>query len=247
MTRRASRGVLFDATGTLIEVREPVGETYRRIALAHGVDLPAWRLDDAFRRVLRQAPVRGVEGEDERARREGEVAWWTERLRQTFQATDGTARFADFPAFVRAAFDAYRSPAAWRVREGVESMLDDLLSAGLRLGVVSNFDHRLPEILEALGLASVFSALEIPSRHGVVKPDRAIFEAAARALGLPIETLAYVGDDPPDRIAAIARLGLDVLDAGRHPVAAEWATRLGIVADATLPPPDPPERPRARR
>jgi putative hydrolase of the HAD superfamily len=247
MTRPASRGVLFDATGTLIEVREPIGETYRRIALAHGVDLPAWRLDDAFRRVLRHAPTRGLHGDDETARREGEVAWWLERLRQTFQAADSTARFADFPAFARAAFDAYRDPGAWRVREGVDSMLDTLRAAGLPLGVVSNFDHRLPEILEALGLASAFATLEIPSRHGVAKPDRAIFAAAAEALGQPLEALAYVGDDPPERLEAIAALGLVVLDVSRHPAAVEWASRLGIVADATLPLPDPPERPRARR
>ena len=50
------RAVLFDAVGTLIELREPVGETYARMARPFGVALPAWRVDDAFRRILKRAP-----------------------------------------------------------------------------------------------------------------------------------------------------------------------------------------------
>ena len=49
------RAVLFDAHGTLIELAEPLGETYARIAAAHGVRVSAWRIGDAFRRVLAAA------------------------------------------------------------------------------------------------------------------------------------------------------------------------------------------------
>ena len=81
-------GLCFDATGTLIEMTASVGEVYAEIAQAFGVELPAWRLDDAFRRVMRDAPPRGVEGETTKERRLCEMAWWSERIRQTFQATD---------------------------------------------------------------------------------------------------------------------------------------------------------------
>ena len=47
--------VLFDAAGTLFELRRSVGETYSAAAARHGVSLPAWRLDDAFQRVMRRA------------------------------------------------------------------------------------------------------------------------------------------------------------------------------------------------
>ena len=66
-------GLCFDATGTLIETAEPVGEVYRRVALQHGIDLPAWRLQDAFARVLRHAPERGTQGNDPEARRRSEA------------------------------------------------------------------------------------------------------------------------------------------------------------------------------
>ena len=49
------RAVLFDAAGTLIELREPVGEIYAREASAQGLSISARRLDDAFRRIFSRA------------------------------------------------------------------------------------------------------------------------------------------------------------------------------------------------
>ncbi len=204
--------VVFDATGTLIEPSEPVGEVYARVARAHGVDLPAWRLDDGFRRILRHAGPRGVDGEDEAARREGEIAWWSEIIRQTFQATDSTARFADFGAFVRDLFDTYRAPGTWRLRPGIAHLLAELRARGVPMAIVSNFDHRLPEILEALEIHDDFTSIEIPSRHGRAKPDRALFEAAANALGVALEALVYVGDDREADLESIRALGLAVVN-----------------------------------
>jgi putative hydrolase of the HAD superfamily len=224
----------FDATGTLIETAEPVGEVYQRVASEHGVDLPAWRLDDAFRRILRRAPPRGLAGGTPEARAEGEIAWWVERIRQTFQATDSTARFADFPAFAAALFEHYRRAEAWRVRPGVPGMLAALRRRGWPLGIVSNFDHRLLEILQAIDLASHFDSVTLPIQCGVSKPDRGIFAAAAEALGCPIEELGYVGDDAPGILEAIRGLGLHVFDVRDIPswdAFPDWLERTATLVD----------------
>lgn len=205
-------GVVFDATGTLIETTESVGESYRRIALRFDVDLPAWRLEDGFRRVLRHAPVRGTDGETPEARRQGEVAWWFEIIRQTFQATDSTVRFADFPAFATALFDAYREGSAWRVRDGMRDVLEAVRAAEIPIAVISNFDHRLPDVLEALGIEHYFRSIILPSATGSAKPERGPFEAAAEALSCPLAELIYVGDDANDRLEKIADYGVQVVD-----------------------------------
>lgn len=210
MSGRAA--VVFDATGTLFETTEPVGDVYARVARAHGVDLPAWRLDDGFRRILRHAGPRGLEGEDETARRKSEVAWWFEIIRQTFQATDSTARFADFGAFARALFEAYRAPGTWQLRPGIAQLLTKLQARSIPMGVVSNFDHRLPDILELLEIMDFFETVETPARRGCAKPDPAILEAAAQGLGVGLPALVYVGDDPKEDLAAIRALGVAVVD-----------------------------------
>lgn len=225
------RAVCFDATGTLFELAESVGTTYSRAAAAVGVKLPAWRLDDAFARVLRGSPplARAARAESSRAEREAaERAWWAERIRQIFQATDSTIRFADPAAFAGGLFAHYRRAAAWRVRPGVVELLTALRAEGLRLCVVSHFDHRLPDLLEALDLKRFFERVEIPVEHARAKPDPALFQDLAGAHGL--DALAYVGDDAPEVLAAIAALGIRTFDVRGFPDLACLAERL--LADA---------------
>lgn len=202
----------FDATGTLIEPTETVGAVYQRVAREYGVDLPAWRLDDAFHRILRGAPSRGVEGDSVDARSQGEVAWWFERIRETFQATDSTVHFENFPAFAQTLFEAYRAGHAWRPRPGAIAMLTELRRRNCPMAVVSNFDHRLPEILKTLDLAPFFETIVIPSRCGAAKPARAPFESAAKAMDRPLSDLIYLGDDATETLHAIASLGPRVCD-----------------------------------
>ena len=226
--------ICFDATGTLIELSESVGDVYRRVALAHGVDLPAWRLEDAFQRILHRAPARGIEGNTVAARRQSEIDWWHERVRETFQATDSTVRFADFPAFAGALFDAYRGAEAWRLRAGASEMLAALRDREWPMAVVSNFDHRLPKILEALDISAFFKLIAIPSDSGSAKPERAVFEYVGQAFGTPVERLLYVGDDTKEVLDAIAALGLRVFDI-REIADLEDFPDLAVTA-ATLPP-----------
>lgn len=211
--RAAVRAVLFDAHGVLITGRESVGTRYARCAARFGVDLPAWRLDDAFGRVLRHAPPRVFP--DARASEVPalERGWWRERVRQTFQATDSTVRFADFDAFFEAVFRDYEGADAWRCAEGVPRVLRALRARGLPLGVASNFDHRLRGVLQALDLAEFFDVVMTPAECGAAKPDARLFEAACRALGRsPAETL-YVGEAGEDDLGAALRAGLQGRDA----------------------------------
>jgi REG-2-like HAD superfamily hydrolase len=223
------RAVCFDATGTLIEIAESVGTVYSRAAQAVGVKLPAWRLDDAFARVLRHAPPlasAGTTGASRAEREAAEIAWWCERVRQTFQATDSTVEFADPKAFALSLFETYRSAGAWRERPGARDLLSALRREGFVLGLASNFDHRLPEILKGLALIEFFNVIEIPSLHGRAKPERSVFEALARGLGARLDELAFVGDDAPEVLAAIAALGLRVIDVREVAALPEIADRL---------------------
>lgn len=204
------RAVLFDATGTLIRLREPVGETYARLARRHGVALPAGRLDDAFRRVLPDMPPPlhpGLRGE---VLRTAERAWWHEAVRRTFRAADGTARFDDFAAFADAAFDHYAGEAAWDCAPGARELLRRLDERRIGLAVVSDFDHRLPGILRALGLSPPLAHVLLPGETGALKPDPAPFAQALARLGVAAGAAVVVGDDAKDSEGA-RRAGIRAL------------------------------------
>jgi putative hydrolase of the HAD superfamily len=221
------RAILFDAAGTLIELTRPVGERYSEIAVEHGVALPAWRLEDAFHRVFRNMPTMCFPAAADDEIEALERGWWRELVRQTFQATDSTARFDDFEGFFGALWDAFASPACWRNRPGVPETLGLLRASGASLGVVSNFDHRLPHLLEQLGILQEIACLVLPGTHRVAKPDPRVFAPALAALGAAPSAAVYVGDDQAVDGAAAIGAGLRFVDASGLTSLAELPGLLG--------------------
>ncbi len=200
------RAVLFDAVGTLIELREPVGETYARQARAHGVAFPAERVGEAFARAFDRAGPMLFPDAHAEAIPELERDWWRRLVRETF-------RSADFPGF-DTCFDAlwrhFSGPGAWRPRGGAREVLGALRARGLATGVVSNFDRRLPALLRALRLEP--DTVVLPSDAGAAKPDPRIFRAALERLGVPAAAALYVGDHPQHDVAGARRAGLRAVD-----------------------------------
>ena len=209
--------MLFDAAGTLLLLREPVGATYARVARAHGVELPAARLDDAFARVLAAAEPNVHPGAPLAEAAERERGWWRARVRETFRAADGMARFDDFEACFAELWRHYGGAEAWRLAPGAREGLEALAARGLRLGVLSNFDQRLHGILRELGLDTYFDGVTLPAEAGAAKPERAIFAAALARLGLPAEHTLYVGDHAERDVGGAEGAGLFALDVASLP------------------------------
>ena len=79
--------------------------------------------------------------------------------------------------------------------------------------MISNFDQRLRNILERLGIADFLEAIVLPGDCGFEKPDPRIFAAALAALGLPASRCVYVGDDAERDLAGASSAGLSAIDA----------------------------------
>src|SRR6185295_8809729 len=90
---------------------------------------------------------------------------------------------------------------------------------GLKLGVISNFDNRAYSVMDSLGIRKYFDAVTLSSETGFCKPDREIFEAAVRALGVKPSEVLLVGDSPHDDVEAAIHAGLSAVlvdRTGRH-------------------------------
>lgn len=73
--------------------------------------------------------------------------------------------------------------------------LKDLRSAGYRTGVVSNFTHRLPGLLEDLGLADLIDSVTYSFEAGAEKPHAKIYRTALARAGAVPEQAIMVGDN----------------------------------------------------
>ena len=107
------------------------------------------------------------------------------------RAAGGVPRFD--PYFNRL-YAHYASAPAWRVYPEVPGVLAALRERDIPLAVVSNFDSRLPPLLDALGLAPFFDAVVCSGAVGAAKPDGAIFAHALAVLGVEASEALHVGD-----------------------------------------------------
>lgn len=226
------RAVLFDAVGTLVHLREPVGVTYARLAAAQGASIPASHLEEAFGRVLAAAPPNvhpGCTPETVEAR---ERAWWRERVRETFRTAAPSVRLSDFELLFEALWHLYGRAAAWRLTEGVHEAFRALRQERA-LAVLSNFDHRLRSLLRELGLAAHLDAVVLPADAGAAKPDARIFQVALARLGLAADQAVHVGDHARRDLAASRAVGMHAIDVGELATLAELPARVATLEEAS--------------
>jgi putative hydrolase of the HAD superfamily len=208
------RAIFFDAAGTLMETREPVGQSYSRIARKYGVDASASEVSAAFRRVFHNSPGLAFgPGHPADELRRLERHWWHELVAETFRGLGG---FSDFAGYFDELFAFFGDPAHWIADPQAPAVLHELRADGLILGVLSNFDHRLYGILDGLGLRRYFDSVTISSEAGYAKPSPEVFEAAlARHVLRPAEAL-HVGDSEHHDVAGAMVAGMPVALIDRH-------------------------------
>ena len=96
-------------------------------------------------------------------------------------------------------------------------LFDDALSAvrqiremGIKVAVLSNWDHSLHKCLEGHGLGDDFDAVFASLEHGVEKPDPKFFQIALDHFGFSPSECFHVGDDPTDDLEGAASAGIAV-------------------------------------
>ncbi|MBS1810025.1 MAG: HAD-IA family hydrolase [Acidobacteria bacterium] len=190
--RKATKMVFFDAAGTLFDVRGSVGEIYARFALLHGKEVDPKAVQNEFIRQFPQQPPMAFARDltrNERLRQEKQ--WWRKLVQDVF------AGFGEFPQvedyFVEI-FEYFRTTAAWTLRPDTRPTLDAIRRQGLRTGLISNFDSRLYDLLEAFDLRRSFDSIHISSEVGAAKPDAAIFEAALQDNQIEPSGALHLGD-----------------------------------------------------
>lgn len=186
------KAVFFDAAGTLIHLRESVGDSYARLAQRHGVEAAPEQLEAAFRQAWKTHPQpqhHGIPPED------GDRGWWADLVDACFADALGTKLPAEVmnPLF-EDLYSWFARPEAWQTYPEVKPVLEQLRDRS-RLFVLSNFDARLKSILDGLGLLPLFESVVISSEVGHSKPHPGIFIHAARLAGLEPGECLHAGDE----------------------------------------------------
>jgi putative hydrolase of the HAD superfamily len=212
------RAVLFDVDFTLSRPGPELGpEAYRRVGLAHGLDLEPERYE----------PARLAAMDDLRAHPElvHDTEIWIAFTEDIVRGMGGDADGAR-----ACAVDMVHR---WEIHENFH-LYDDALPVlaalrehRLRIGLISNGQRDLEEFAEHHGL-DVDVAVGSKS-HGRTKPHASIFERALGALGATPAEAVMVGDSYEDDIAGARALGIRAILVdrdGRYPAETERITDL---------------------
>ena len=210
--------VLLDAGDTLIGPRESFGAGYRRVLLDLGVEAAAADLESGLRATWAGFNRTHTPGVDRYgAHPGGEEAYWLRFVEGTLARTPGLTADPDLASRALVPLrDAFLDTQTWKVFDDVVPALAALRALGVRLAVVSNWDSRLPALLDALDLSPWFETLAVSHVEGVEKPSPELFLRALGRLGGRPEDALHVGDVPElDEVGARAA-GVESVIVDRH-------------------------------
>jgi putative hydrolase of the HAD superfamily len=189
--------VLLDAYGTLVTLDDPVGRLGELLA-AEGHPHPPDRVAAALRAEVLHYRAHHDEGRDP-------ASLASLRLRCAAVLAEGLGD--DVPPLPRLTEILVQALRFALLPDAVPA-LDALEDAGLRLGVVSNWDCGLADVLDELGVGDRFGSVAVSAVVGAGKPDPAIFRHALGELGVAPPAALHCGDLPAFDCAGAAAAGV---------------------------------------
>ncbi len=182
--------VYFDVGGTILTVRPSVGTIYSEAMARIGFDVSVERIEEQFKRAWKAGAQRRLDSgfvcDDAGLKEE-----WRTIVSESFS---GLAPEGAIDSVFENLYERFSHVDSWRVAESAIETFESLEAQGIRLGVFSNWDSRLPGTLEALGLNSYFDVQVISYEVGFEKPHPKIFERAIELAGVEPKEILFIGD-----------------------------------------------------
>jgi len=203
--------VLFDIGDTLIAPRGSYGAVYHRVLADLGLDFPLADLERCLPETAEEMARSIPPGIDRFSYFPGgEAEYWRRFAGGVYRKITGSPVDSRLgPRMMDRLLEAFLEPAAWVVYDDVEPVLDELRRDGFRLGVVSNWDSRLPRLLGNLGLAEYFETVGVSHLERVEKPDPVLFRRVLERLGARPDQALHVGNMPDMDIDGARAAGID--------------------------------------
>lgn len=208
MKTPSCKAVFLDAGHTLIYAYPSLGEVYAGITSQFGLTIAPEifyrHFTDSF-----QDQIAGIVSRPEAATssdREDYDMW--RAITGNVYGKIAELRGIDFEDWFHRLYDTFGKTESWRLYPEVPQVLAELKRAGLKMGIVSNWDTRLRNIVNGLGLAEWMDFILISAEVGYRKPNPIIFEQALQQAGVRASEAIHVGDSYEEDAVGAMRSGL---------------------------------------
>jgi 2-haloacid dehalogenase len=193
--------IVLDVGDTLLHIQKSPANVYHSILEKHGF-LPQGIALDQLYSVFRIAmkEMNSKPNPDHRDRYvshpEGNDGWWKELIFRFLQKINPEIEKYPSDEVFAEIFAVFDDLSTWRIEKGFPTLLEYCKRESISLGIISNWDLRLRDILTRLELVAHFQFILISAEFGYEKPSFRIFEQAEKLSDCKGDRLVYVGDKP---------------------------------------------------
>ena len=198
------RAVFFDVGETLVHPHPSYPELFAKVVAGAGHPRSAEDVSEASRVVLRRFSEAARDRALWTTSPERSRAFWTsvyDHMIETLGLPSGDG-LAD------TLYGVFTDRSNYTLFDDVRPALDALEPLADVLGIVSNFEAWLEELLVDLAVRDRFPVRVISGIEGIEKPDLKIYELALERAGVEPAEAAYIGDNPEFDVDPPATLGM---------------------------------------
>ncbi len=201
---RRFEAVFLDVGATLVDPHPSFHEVVARICGAHGFPVTPLDVEQAEPRVFHELRAREGRGERYGLSREEAFRFWHD-VYHIFLRELGAEEPGELPGRL---YDEFMKLETWKLYPDVLETLHELRRRGYRLGVVSNWEDWLEELLISLEVSSLFEFAVVSGVEMVAKPDRRIYQRALELGRLEPHQVAHVGDSVENDVRPASEVGI---------------------------------------
>jgi len=184
------RAVFFDAGNTLLLPKPSVEKVCAEVLAEQGYFPPLADIKRGLDRSERYYEQRYREDDTFWASESEAAAMWSSMYALAMEE----AGVNDSEAMGRLLYDEFGKGDRWSLYPDVMAAIEQLNAAGILMGIISNWDVRLPELCHHLGLSRYLEFVISSANLGRIKPQHSIFRTALERIDVAAGEAAHVGD-----------------------------------------------------
>jgi putative hydrolase of the HAD superfamily len=205
--------VFFDAGETLLHPHPSFPELFARVANASGYPMDVERVNDVQQQLaphlVELAHETGIEKPS--LDPDDSLVFWSHLYRRLLAELD-----IQDEELVQKMYDTFSSSASYRLFDDALPALKEIEGAGYRLGLISNFEEWLEEMLVELEVGHVFDTSIISGIEGIEKPDPEIYRKALQRAGVAAGSAVHIGDSPKMDVEPASSVGMQTILLDRY-------------------------------
>jgi FMN phosphatase YigB (HAD superfamily)/2-polyprenyl-3-methyl-5-hydroxy-6-metoxy-1,4-benzoquinol methylase len=181
--------VIFDFAGTIAEKHPKDQDIWDSYLKNIGIHVPKTNIIKAIKIVQHKNLYKSVKikTKDERKK------FYTDFNRDVLKALGIYHLDKDLPGKVHKKFTLVDRE--WILKDGVADLFKKIKKSNRKIGILSNFDMSLREVLKNNNILSEVDFLMVSAEEGIEKPDTEIYKKFFENFNLNFDSALYVGDN----------------------------------------------------